>query len=71
MRLPRVGRRRRNLARIGGSAVLYKGTKKIATVKVSSRGVYSFGKRSLSRGIYRVVTIADVSWAAGSLTVKI
>ncbi len=59
------------VARIGGSAVLYKGTKKIATVKVSSRGVYSFGKRALSRGTYRVVTIADVSWAAGSLTVKI
>jgi hypothetical protein len=59
------------VARIGGTAVLYKGTKKIATVKISAKGVYSFGKRVLARGTYRVVTLADTSWAAGSLTVKI
>jgi hypothetical protein len=59
------------VARIGGTAVLYKGTKKIASVKISAKGVYSFGKRVLSRGTYRVVTLADTSWAAGSLTVKI
>ncbi len=58
-------------ARIGGTAVLYKGTKKIATEKLSAKGAYSFGKRTLSRGTYRVVTLADASWAAGSLTVKI
>jgi hypothetical protein len=58
-------------ARVAGTAVLFKGTKKIASVKLSATGAYSFGKRVLSKGTYKVVTLGDASWAAGSVTVKI
>ena len=57
--------------RIGGSAVLYKvvGTKliKVATTTLTSKGLYNFGRRSLAHGTYRVTTVADRYWAAGSV----
>ncbi len=56
--------------RIGGIATLYRivGTRlvKVAAVKLTSKGVYTFGKRALPRGYYRVLTRADKYWAAGT-----
>ncbi len=37
----------------------------VAYASISAHRVYTFGKRSLVRGTYRVTTIADKSWAAG------
>ncbi|HTY71058.1 MAG TPA: hypothetical protein VMI11_01375 [Actinomycetes bacterium] len=62
-------------ARQGGKATLYRmsgGHKtKIATVKLTSKGGFSFGKRSLAKGTYEVVVAADKSWAASTKTLKI
>jgi hypothetical protein len=53
-------------ARVGGTIVLYKGSKKIATVKISAKGTFTFGKRTLSRGAYKLVAVADAYWTTGS-----
>ncbi len=56
--------------RKSGTAVLYRmvGTKlvKVAVATLTTRGAYTFGKRTLVRGTYKVVTIADKYWGAGS-----
>ncbi len=41
------------------------GWRSVATTTMSSSGVFTFGKRALVKGTYRIVTIADTSWAAG------
>ena len=62
--------------RRGGSVVLYRvtGTKqtKVATARINAVGSYTFGRRALATGIYRVVSVADATWAAArSANVKI
>jgi hypothetical protein len=37
----------------------------VAYASITAKRTYTFGKRSLVRGTYRVSTIADKSWAAG------
>jgi hypothetical protein len=62
--------------RIGGIAVLYRGRlgllRTVAKTTISSKGTYTFGRRVLAPGIYRVVVLKDANWNAGSLqfTVK-
>jgi len=62
-------------SRVGGAAVLYRvvGTRlvKVATTTLTSRGAYSFGKRALSRGTYKVLTVADKYWYTGSVAVYV
>lgn len=41
------------------------GWRSVASTTMSSTGVFTFGKRALPKGTYRIVTIADTSWAAG------
>ena len=61
--------------RVGGTAVLYRvvGTKstRIASAVISATGIYSFGKRHLTSGTYKVVTVADVGWGSGSVKVAV
>ncbi len=56
-------------SRIGGAVVLYRkvGSRmvKVGVAAISSKGLYTFGKRLLPRGTYRVVTVADRYWASG------
>lgn len=56
-------------SRVGGAVVLYRkaGTRlvKVGVAAISSKGVYTFGKRALPRGSYRIVTVADRYWASG------
>ena len=55
--------------RVAGTAVLFHvvGTKlvKVAVARITATGGYTFGKRRLARGSYRVVTLADRYWASG------
>ncbi len=56
-------------SRVGGAVVLYRkvGTRmvKVGVAAISAKGVYTFGRRLLPRGTYRVVTVADRYWASG------
>ena len=56
--------------RIAGTAVLWRYYSKAwhqkYTGRILSTGAYSFGKRSLVKGSYKVTTVADVNWNAGS-----
>ena len=56
-------------SRVGGAVVLYRkvGTRmvKVGVAAISAKGAYSFGKRLLPRGAYRLVTVADRYWASG------
>jgi hypothetical protein len=62
-------------SRSGGTVAMYKLSgrtwKKVVTTPVRAKGLYSFGKRTLSRGSYKVVTVADVSWASSTKTFSI
>ena len=62
-------------SRIGGTVSLWKLSgktwKKLYTASVTTRGAYSFGKRGLAAGTYRVVTLADASWLATAKAFRI
>jgi hypothetical protein len=45
--------------------------KAVATVAISSKGAYTFGKRVLAKGTYEVVSLADAGWAASAKVFKI
>jgi hypothetical protein len=70
----KVGARRvvsGTLSRVGGTAVLYRKVSAtrwtaLATVRVSSTGAFTFGRRPLARGSYKVVAVADTWWAAST-----
>ena len=55
--------------KVAGTAVLLrlvgKRLVKVAVAAITAKGVYTFGKRPLARGTYRVVTVADRYWASG------
>lgn len=55
--------------RKGGTATLQRSTslgwRTVAGVTMTSTGAFTFGKRALLKGTYRIVTTADTSWAAG------
>jgi len=61
--------------RVAGTVILYRvvGKKlvKVAAAVVTAKGVYSFGKRKLAAGSYRVVTVADRYWASGFTVVTV
>ena len=61
--------------RVAGTAILYRvvGKKlvKVAAAVITAKGAYTFGKRKLAAGSYRVVTVADRYWATGFKAVKI
>ena len=38
----------------------------VATVSISRKGAFSFGKKKLAKGSYKVVSLADTSWAAST-----
>lgn len=57
--------------RQGGHAVLYLGRTRLAVTSISATGHFSFGKRHLVRGTYKVVTIASLSWGSGVGVVRI
>lgn len=64
------------LTRVAGKAVLYRKVtstrwKAVATVKITSKGVFSFGKLALAKGSYKVVSLADTWWAASTRTFRI
>jgi hypothetical protein len=54
------------VTRVGGNAVLYRVVSgklvKVASAPILARGAYTFGKRHLAHGTYRVVSPADKSW---------
>jgi hypothetical protein len=62
-------------SRVGGTAYLYKlvGKRyvKLAATKLTSKGVFTFGKRKLARGTYRVVTLADLYAGVGAKAFKV
>jgi hypothetical protein len=58
-------------ARAGGTIVLYQGSRKVASVPISSTGAFTFGRRALSRGSYKVVALADLYWAASAKAFRI
>ena len=37
----------------------------VATTRLTNAGAFTFGKRSLVRGTYRVVAVGDASWLTG------
>ena len=45
--------------------------KAVATVAISTKGAYTFGKRVLAKGTYEVVSLADAGWAASAKVFKI
>jgi hypothetical protein len=55
--------------RRAGTALLQRkvGTKyvTVATTRLTNAGAFTFGKRSLVRGTYRVVAVGDASWLVG------
>jgi len=61
--------------KVAGTAILYRvvGKKlvKVAAAVITAKGAYTFGKRKLAAGAYRVVTVADRYWASGSTAVKV
>jgi hypothetical protein len=64
-------------SRIGGKIVLYRKVTTtrwtaVATVALTSKGAFNFGKRKLRKGSYKVVTVADISWmsATRAFTIK-
>ena len=58
-------------ARVGGTIVLYQGSRTVASVRISATGAFTFGRRSLARGSYRVVALADLNWAASAEAFRI
>jgi hypothetical protein len=50
------------LSRVVGSRLV-----RLATTHLTSNGRFSFGRRRLAKGRYRVDVSADVSWAAGAV----
>jgi hypothetical protein len=43
----------------------------VATVAISKKGAFSFGKKRLAKGTYEVVSLADVYWAASTKVFKV
>jgi hypothetical protein len=61
--------------RVGGTITLFKltGRKyvKVLATTISAKGGWSFGKRLLAAGAYRVVTTPDASWASAAKAFRI
>jgi hypothetical protein len=62
-------------SRVGGTVALWKLSgrtwKKLFTTPVKTKGAYSFGKRTLGKGTYRAITLADASWISAAKTFKV
>ncbi len=78
VRVSRIGTRRTVsgvATRKGGTAVLYRVMGRrlvtVAATTLTARGAYSFGRRSLAPGTYKVVVMADRYWAAGAKLVAV
>jgi hypothetical protein len=57
--------------RSGGTIVLSKGTRKLATATIGSTGAFRFTKRTLPKGTYTLKVRSDASWGSSTKKLKV